>query len=332
MSDSVVVRSARPEDHEEVLALLATALGWDADEGLPEYFTWKHRTNPLGPSPEWVAEVDGRIAGFRTFLRWEFEDATGRRHRAVRAVDTATHPDFRGRGIFRDLTLGAVAAMTADGIDFVFNTPNDQSRPGYLKMGWHAVGRLPTAVRPTGVRGAARLLGARVAAERRPLADGGGASATDLLADARLDDLLARIAPPTGLRTHRTAAHLRWRYGHPPLGYRAVAVGDDPAAGIAVYRVRRRGTAREAALCRVGGPGTPRCRPRDRRRRRPPGRRRAAHRRAAGRPPRPRHLPHRIGSACRLRSRAPARTGTHVARPRRPRSAPAPRGLGSRAR
>ncbi|MFM8236142.1 MAG: GNAT family N-acetyltransferase [Actinomycetota bacterium] len=251
MSDSVVVRSARPEDHEEVLALLATALGWDADEGLPEYFTWKHRTNPLGPSPEWVAEVDGRIAGFRTFLRWEFEDATGRRHRAVRAVDTATHPDFRGRGIFRDLTLGAVAAMTADGIDFVFNTPNDQSRPGYLKMGWHAVGRLPTAVRPTGVRGAARLLGARVAAERRPLADGGGASATDLLADARLDDLLARIAPPTGLRTHRTAAHLRWRYGHPPLGYRAVAVGDDPAAGIAVYRVRRRGTAREAALCEV---------------------------------------------------------------------------------
>ncbi len=40
------------------------------------------------------------MIGFRTFLRWEFEDA-GRVVRAVRAVDTATHPDHRGRGIFR---------------------------------------------------------------------------------------------------------------------------------------------------------------------------------------------------------------------------------------
>ena len=251
MSGGLVVRATTADDHPAVLDLLAASLGWSEGEGLAEYFAWKHRANPLGPSPEWVAEVDGRIAGYRTFLRWEFEDGAGRTLRAVRAVDTATHPDFRGRGVFRELTLAAVDAMTAEGVDFVFNTPNDQSRPGYLKMGWHTIGRLPAAVRVRGPRGAFRLLGARVAAERRPLPGGGGVAAPDLLADPRLDALLARLGPATGLRTRRTAAHLRWRYGHPPLGYRAIALADDPTDGLVVYRVRRRGTAREAAVCEV---------------------------------------------------------------------------------
>ena len=251
MSVALVTRPATADDHPAVLDLLATSLGWSEGEGLAEYFAWKHRANPLGPSPEWVAEVDGRIAGYRTFLRWEFEDGAGRTLRAVRAVDTATHPDFRGRGVFRALTLAAVDALAAEGIDFVFNTPNDQSRPGYLKMGWHTVGRLPAAVRVRGIRGAVRLLGARVAAERRPLPGGGGVAAPELLADPRLDNLLDHLGPAAGLRTRRTAAHLRWRYGHPPLGYRALALDDDPNSGIVVYRVRRRGTAREAAVCEL---------------------------------------------------------------------------------
>ena len=69
--------------------------------------------------------------------------------RAVRAVDTATDPDYQGRGLFTRLTLQAIDELRAEGVDFVFNTPNDQSRPGYLKMGWQVVGTLPTHVRPT---------------------------------------------------------------------------------------------------------------------------------------------------------------------------------------
>ena len=274
---TVVVRATTPADHPAVLGLLAASLGWAADEGLADYFEWKHRSNPLGSSPEWVAEVDGRIGGYRTFLRWEFEDAAGRTYRAVRAVDTATHPDFRGRGIFRTLTLAAVSEMAAAGIDFVFNTPNDQSRPGYLKMGWHEVGRLPAAVRVVGLRGARRIFGARVAAERRPLPDGGGEAAAEVLADPRLADLLAHLGPAAGIRTRRSVGHLRWRYGHAPLGYRAIALDDDPGRGLAVYRVRRRGPAREAALCEVLVPA---------------GERRAADRlvRAVGRAARPDHV------------------------------------------
>ena len=67
--------------------------------------------------------------------------------RAVRAVDTATHPDHQGRGLFTALTLHALEACRAEGVAFVFNTPNDVSRPGYLKMGWREVGRPAAAAR-----------------------------------------------------------------------------------------------------------------------------------------------------------------------------------------
>jgi GNAT superfamily N-acetyltransferase len=98
-------------------------------------------------------------------MRWEFLDGD-RVVRAVRAVDTATHPDYQGRGIFTRLTLHALDELATEGIEFVFNTPNDQSRPGYLKMGWQVVGQLPTAVRPTRLARIARVAKARVPAER----------------------------------------------------------------------------------------------------------------------------------------------------------------------
>lgn len=34
-------------------------------------------------------------------------------------------------------------ACKADGVHFVFNTPNDKSKPGYLKMGWVEQGKMP---------------------------------------------------------------------------------------------------------------------------------------------------------------------------------------------
>src|SRR5207245_291635 len=56
--------------------------------------------------------------------------------------------------------------LATDGVELVFNTPNRQSLPGYLKMGWREVGRLPAAVRPTRWRFAAVAATARRAAGR----------------------------------------------------------------------------------------------------------------------------------------------------------------------
>jgi GNAT superfamily N-acetyltransferase len=248
LAPGLTVRRAVDGDRPAVLALLANSLGWGGDESFAEFFDWKHRQNPFGPSPAWVAVADDEIVGFRTFLRWEFEHPDGRRRRAVRAVDTATAPAYQGRGVFRALTTTAVGELADDGVDFVFNTPNDQSRPGYLRMGWFDVGRLPLEARTTSIAGLWRMRTARVPAQRWPVETTAGIDAAALLADDAVATLLDTLPAAHGLRTARSTAYLRWRYGFAPLGYRAIAYEDDPARGILVFRLRRRGGAVEAGV------------------------------------------------------------------------------------
>ncbi|MEM7286931.1 MAG: GNAT family N-acetyltransferase, partial [Actinomycetota bacterium] len=218
-------------------------------------FAWKHLENPFGPSAMWVAEADGRLAGYRAFMRWELTGAGDRTRRAVRAVDTATHPDFQRRGVFSSLTSAAVEEMTSEGVDLVFNTPNEQSLPGYLKLGWESLGHLPIAARPTSFRALSRLRGARAPAakwsERTDVGDPG-----DALEPTDLEPLL-EARTTVGLSTRLSPAFVRWRFGLGELGYRVWAP-DGPDAGAVYFRIRRRGTARECAVSLVlTPPGEP---------------------------------------------------------------------------
>jgi GNAT superfamily N-acetyltransferase len=243
------IRRATADDFPGVLALARRALGWTDDDDA--FLTWKHLENPFGASPMWVAEADGRIVGFRTFLRWEFVAADGRTVRAVRAVDTATDPDHQGQGVFTALTRAAVAELPADGVELVFNTPNEKSLPGYLKMGWSTVGRLAVAIMPTSWRFPLVVTRARQAAGRWPVTTSAGEPAGAVLASSDVDELLD-ARPTTGLRTRRDRAFLAWRYGYEALGYRVVLADDaTPGRGFAVFRCRRRGDAIEAVVCDV---------------------------------------------------------------------------------
>lgn len=256
MSDDVRIRPCTASDEEAVLGLLSRSLGWVPDDHHAAFFEWKHRQNPFGPSFAWVAEQEGRIIGFRPFLRWEFEQP-GAVVSAVRAVDTATAPEARGRGVFSDLTRFGLEELEAAGVGFVFNTPNDQSRPGYLKMGWREVGRVPLRVRVASVAALRRLPGARTPADLWSIPTEAGQPAADALADA---DAVARLLqsqpPPLGVRTRLTPEVLRWRYaGFPALAYRAVTGPGGAAGGMALFRLRRRGTAVEAMIGDVLAPG-----------------------------------------------------------------------------
>jgi GNAT superfamily N-acetyltransferase len=246
---SIDVRLAEPSDRAAVLGLLSATLDWSADEHA--LFAWKHDENPFGPSPAWVALDGDEIVGLRTFMRWEHRSPGGEVLRAVRAVDTATRPSHQGRGIFRRMTLQALDDLRDEGVAFVFNTPNDNSRPGYLKMGWTQVGRLPASVRVTSLSAPARMARARVPAEVGSLRATGGEPAVRVLGSPALSELLAATEASPALHTNRTPDFMRWRYGYEPFAYRAVTLDEDVRAGLAVFRLRRRGAAVECALCDV---------------------------------------------------------------------------------
>lgn len=244
------IRPYRDEDEADVLDLIVTAMGPGPLGGRTrEFFAWKHLDNPFGRSLLLVAEHEGRIVGLRAFMRWTFR-LGDRLVPAVRAVDTATHPDYQGQGIFSRLTLAALDELQ-HGARFVYNTPNQKSRPGYLKMGWEVVGDLPVRVR---VRRPIRLIkglrelkeGANASAQPRVDAP----TAAESLADKGAVNSLVRSSRHSKLLvTAHSAETLMWRYGRAPqLDYRAVG---DLREGLALIRVRPRGSLWETTIAEL---------------------------------------------------------------------------------
>ncbi len=249
---ALAIRPAVPGDRDAILAVMRRSLGSDDDPRYPQMFAWKHDQNPFGASPMWLAVDGDRVAAVRAFMRWEFVRG-GRVVRAVRAVDTATDPDDQGKGLFTALTLHGLDALHDEGIDLVFNTPNSKSRPGYLKMGWRMVGKVPAVARFNGASGLRAAATSRIGAQRwsEPLTVGEPVDAwiADGRAGAWLASEVKRERDVRALRTRLDEQVLSWRFGGDLLGYRVV---DDGRSAV-VMRMRRRGTAGELAVVGVFG-------------------------------------------------------------------------------
>lgn len=161
-------------------------------------------------------------------MRWELADANGCPVKCVRAVDTATHPEFQGKGIFRSLTLAAVEEARSRGIDLIFNTPNEKSAPGYFKMGWREVGWLRPLIRP------------RIG----PTAKSSPNGPPDLAQVLPIAGPVLDLESPGdreffGLRTPRTTAYYQWRFaGHPAARYGWVASEREPGGAVVRCGVR----------------------------------------------------------------------------------------------
>lgn len=248
--DGTEIRIARPDDTAEILDCCSVSLGWkdrDFDHAL---FRWKHETNPFGRSLIMVAETSGGIVAARPFMRWRFRrgEAT---LTAARAVDTATRPEARGLGLFRKLTMSGLEVLRSEAVDVIFNTPNDKSRPGYLKMGWEEVGRIPFGFRPRSLGALARLRGARVAASKLSQPANYGVGVADGLATVQAVGGLVDSAPTTdSWTTDYDIETLLWRFEQGPVAYRYIP---GPSGSGTISRTRTRGSAVELLLAATVG-------------------------------------------------------------------------------
>lgn len=137
----MIIREAVKKDVPNILRVLKASLGESSSKKTEAVWNYKHVLNPFGSSLVLVAEEDNEIVGVRAFMRWKWQNDQ-KSFSAFRAVDTATHPKHQGKGIFKKLTQKALELGIKGNNDFVFNTPNEQSRPGYLKMGWEQISKL----------------------------------------------------------------------------------------------------------------------------------------------------------------------------------------------
>lgn len=241
------VRPATEHDTPDILELIATSYDREHTPLRADYWRWKHEDNPFGASPCLVAESNGHLVGVRVFLRWNWYSGN---HciRTVRAVDTATLPEWRGRGVFSRLTMRLVEQVQKEGVSFIYNTPNGKSMPGYLKMGWAPVSRIPLWIRPMRV---SRLLGRAIGkgTAEPPGVDHFG-TVEHILSDRRLPAFLADVTPNDArYHTARTPGYLRWRYGTiPGTSYCARLNIQNDAGALLIARGRVRGRFREVTI------------------------------------------------------------------------------------
>jgi hypothetical protein len=254
MGTEYTMRPAGVEDTPAILDLVRLSLGNGTTPRETSYWNWKHRDNPFGVSPCLVAEAGGRVIGVRAFMHWGWR-SNGSEVRAVRAVDTATHPDWRHKGIFAALTQTLIGQMEHEGVAFVFNTPNGRSRPGYIRMGWESLGRTSLWLRP--IR-PGKMLRA-VMFER----NGNGtvcrnfpqsssiAPARDVLDQPALSAAIQTLSTDRDrLATASTLPYLRWRYANVPgLEYFAASRLDGANSAVAFVRLKGRGRFSELRIC-----------------------------------------------------------------------------------
>jgi N-acetylglutamate synthase-like GNAT family acetyltransferase len=233
----MTIRQATEADIPQIVGLLKTGLGESLLPKSESYWRWKHIDNPFGPSPVLLAFENDKLVGVRAFMRWEWQMG-GQVMRAVRAVDTVTHPDHQGKGIFRKLTLSLLDACKDAGVGLVFNTPNNKSKPGYLKMGWVEAGKLPVNVR---VRKPFSVLTSLLNPRKEPGEVHADSTTDALLNNPRLPDLIgANMAFNANVyTTFLSRRYFQWRYKEVPVGrYHAVSPDPQSLNAMIIFRTK----------------------------------------------------------------------------------------------
>lgn len=103
------------------------------------YLRWLYRENPAGTVVGFDAWEDGRLAAHYVCVPASVR-LGGTPRRALLSLNTATHPDFQGKGLFTRLAEATYARGAEAGYDVVYGVANANSTPGFVrKLGFHLV-------------------------------------------------------------------------------------------------------------------------------------------------------------------------------------------------
>jgi GNAT superfamily N-acetyltransferase len=230
------IRTATETDIPAIIGLLKISLGESLMPKSERYWRWKHLDNPFGNSPVLLSWEGETLVGIRAFMRWEWT-YQGKIYSALRAVDTATHPEHQGKGIFKKLTLSLIDLCKEKGDHFIFNTPNEQSKPGYLKMGWQEAGKLPIVM---SVQKPLKML-TNVLFQNDKNNKDVKSQISYYLEHPQLPALIREHNRHSHVGTNVSVPYLKWRYLNVPVA-RYVAIGEEQGGelkGLLIARIKK---------------------------------------------------------------------------------------------
>jgi predicted N-acetyltransferase YhbS len=144
------IRQGTSDDSEALRDLFTVVFGRDRGQ---EHPAWKFDRNPAGPPVLALAEHEGRVVG--QYALWPVRLRVGKEVLlGAQSLDTMTHPDYRGQGMFPRLAVEAMRFAEQRGVEVLFGFPNAASYPGFVnKLDWDHTGDVPQyarVLRPSG--------------------------------------------------------------------------------------------------------------------------------------------------------------------------------------
>lgn len=122
--------------------------------GSVAYLNWLYTENPLGEAIGFNAVDGNRLAAHYICTR-ALVNLDGAPVPALLSLNTATHPDYQGRGLFTRLAEATYEAGADERIGLVYGVANANSTPGFVrKLGFELVEQLESRV---GVGGLGRF-------------------------------------------------------------------------------------------------------------------------------------------------------------------------------
>lgn len=141
----LIVRLAEESDKYRVLELLNDVFNKQQRSASSirgeEFWNWKYKKNIFGKAIIHVIEDETDMLAIGTMWPWEFKTRASAL-KAFQLCDTVVSEKARGKGLFSMLNFARIEYAKEKGADFIYNFPNMNSLPGYLKMGWSFLGNL----------------------------------------------------------------------------------------------------------------------------------------------------------------------------------------------
>lgn len=106
-----------------------------------EWFDWKFHNNPYDSNSLIFGAVENNnIIGMQPYMPYLVSDGKGNKIKAAKACHTAVNKNYRRQGIFSNSLKVSYEYFKKNGYKLLFVYPNNNSLPGYLKMGWKDIG------------------------------------------------------------------------------------------------------------------------------------------------------------------------------------------------
>ena len=234
-------------DFEQFRQLFLIVFGREMDA---QMFQWKYIDNPCQTDKESynivVAKDGNRLIGARPSFTMSIL-YMGEQYHAAQPCDTMLLPDYRGSGLFSEMIQYALNDLKEQGINYIFNFPNSNSYPGYIRNGWIDNGSVEAGTRVMSLKKTivSRINRGKLKCSYTPDISPGKEFDISLLAPSGAEELfLDTFKNSNYIAQYRSEDWLNWRFSQCPYKkiYRFLALrSDNQLAGYAVLALTSSG-------------------------------------------------------------------------------------------